>query len=193
MEVTAEAKQIMIQALGKMYSSRTQRGGLRLHRSLLLTLVMKSARDIYHFARLQNESKGQTDTSSVTESTSQTDEPMDTASSTVSEVPTQQCTMEIQPSEDKQTSELETQPDLHIPAEPTVDKENCNPSKLDRHSRKRRSRTATEPDFLPCKKAKLESGEVRGILQTSQNNSANCCRKLDSLSFVHVPRAIVSF
>lgn len=193
MEVTAEAKQIMIQALGKMYSSRTQRGGLRLHRSLLLTLVMKSARDIYHFARLQNESKGQTDTSSVTESTSQTDEPMDTASSTVSEVPTQQCTMEIQPSEDKQTSGLETQPDLNSPAEPTVDKENCNPSKLDRHSRKRRSRTATEPDFLPCKKAKLESGEVRGILQTSQNNSANCGRKLDSLSFVHVPRAIVSF
>lgn len=188
MDVTAEAKQIMIQALGKMYSSRTQRGGLRLHRSLLLTLVMKSARDIYHSARLQSETKGHCDKPSVTENTSQTEEPMDT-SSTVAEVPA----MEPQSTQDVQRSGHEHDPHLHSPAEPIVDKENCNPTRPDRHSRKRRSKTATEPDFLPCKKAKLNSGEVKGILKTSQNNSANCGRKLDSLSLVHMPRAIVTF
>lgn len=185
MDVTAEAKQIMIQALGKMYSSRTQRGGLRLHRSLLLTLVMKSARDIYHSARLQSENKGHCDKPGVTENTPQTEEPMDTTSSAVSEVPS----VATQSMEDVR----ERDPHLNSPAEPTADKENCNPSRPDRHSRKRRSKTATEPDFLPCKKAKLNSGEVRGILQTSQNNSANCGRKLDSLSLVHMPRAIVTF
>ncbi|KAA0705627.1 Immediate early response gene 2 protein [Triplophysa tibetana] len=184
MDVTAEAKQIMIQALGKMYSSRTQRGGLRLHRSLLLTLVMKSARDIYHSARLQSENKAQCDNPSVTDNTSQTEEPMDTSSkvSEVSSVETQ-CTDDVH------------EHDQHLlsPAETIVDKENCNPTRQDRHSRKRRSKTATEPDFLPCKKAKLNSGEVRGILQTSQNNPANCGRRLDSFSLVHMPRAIVSF
>lgn len=175
----------MIQALGKMYSLRTQRGGLRLHRSLLLTLVMKSARDIYHSARLQSENKGHCDSSSVTGNTSQTEEPMDTSSS-VSEVPA----METQSTQDAQRSGHEHDPHVHRPAEPTVDKENCNPNRPDRHSRKRRSKTATEPDFLPCKKAKLNSGEVKGILQ---NNSANCGIKLDSLSLVHMPRAIVTF
>uniref|UniRef100_A0A4W6EPV7 Immediate early response 2b n=1 Tax=Lates calcarifer TaxID=8187 RepID=A0A4W6EPV7_LATCA len=56
MEVSAEAKRIMVVALGKLYSSRSQRGGLRLHRSLLLTLVMKSARDMYHAAQATAES-----------------------------------------------------------------------------------------------------------------------------------------
>ncbi|XP_034045549.1 immediate early response gene 2 protein [Thalassophryne amazonica] len=58
MEVSAEAKRIMVLALGKLYSSRTQRGGVRLHRSLLLTVVMKSARDIYHAAQSQTSPRG---------------------------------------------------------------------------------------------------------------------------------------
>ncbi|XP_051987552.1 immediate early response gene 2 protein [Xyrauchen texanus] len=191
MDVTAEAKQIMIQALGKMYSSRTQRGGLRLHRSLLLTLVMKSARDIYHSARLASESKGQSDRTSVTENTSQSEEPMDTTISTVSEVPTPQSP--TQSTEDVHRSALEGDSHLHGPAGVTVDKENCSPTELERRSRKRRSKSATAPDFLPCKKAKLEFGEVRGILQTAQNNSTNCGRELDSLSLVHMSRTIVTF
>ncbi|XP_051995371.1 immediate early response gene 2 protein-like [Xyrauchen texanus] len=191
MDVTTEAKQIMIQALGKMYSSRTQRGGLRLHRSLLLTLVMKSARDIYHSSRLASESMRQSDITSVMENTSQTKEHMDTTFSAVSEVPTAQCA--TQPTEDGQRSGHEGDPHLLNPAGVTVDKENCSPTGLDRHSRKRRSKTATEPDFLPCKKAKLEYVELRVILQTSQNSSANCGRELDSLSLVPMPRTIVTF
>ncbi|XDV13021.1 hypothetical protein PO909_001534 [Leuciscus waleckii] len=120
MDVTTEAKQIMVHALSKIYSSRTQRGGLRLHRSLLLTLVMKSARDIYHSARLTSEKMGQSDTLSVTENTSQTEEPIDTTSSTTTPLRA----IATQSNEDEQ--------------------------------RKRRSKTATDPDFPPCKKAKLE-------------------------------------
>ncbi|XP_016343307.1 immediate early response gene 2 protein-like [Sinocyclocheilus anshuiensis] len=189
MGITAEAKQIMVQALSKMYSSRTQRGGLRLHRSLLLTLVMKSARDIYHSARLTSEEKGQSDTYGVTENTSQAEEPMDTTSSTTAPLRS----AATQATEDGQRSGLEGHSLLRDPARLTVDKENCNPTKLDRHSRKRRSKTATDPDFLPCKKAKLEFLEVRGILQATQNNSAICGRALDSLSLVPMPRTIVTF
>lgn len=48
----AEAKRIMALSISKLYSSRTQRGGLRLHRSLLLSVTMRAARDIYHAAVL---------------------------------------------------------------------------------------------------------------------------------------------
>uniref|UniRef100_A0A3B3YME1 Uncharacterized protein n=1 Tax=Poecilia mexicana TaxID=48701 RepID=A0A3B3YME1_9TELE len=51
MEVNIEARRILAVSISKLYASRTQRGGLRLHRSLLLSLVMKSARDIYHSSR----------------------------------------------------------------------------------------------------------------------------------------------
>ncbi|CAB1415809.1 unnamed protein product [Pleuronectes platessa] len=51
MEVNAEARRILAVSISKLYASRTQRGGLRLHRSLLLSLVMRSARDIYHSSR----------------------------------------------------------------------------------------------------------------------------------------------
>ncbi len=188
MDVTAEAKQIMVHALSKIYSSRTQRGGLSLHRSLLLTLVMKSARDIYHSARLTSEQNGQSDTHGVTESTAQAEEPMDTSSTTTALRST-----ETQATEDGQRSGVEGHSQIHDPAGLTVDKENCNPAGMDRHSRKRRSKTATDPDFLPCKKAKLEFVEVRVILQATQSNSANCGRALDSLSLVPMPRTIVSF
>lgn len=51
MEVNAEARRILAVSISKLYASRSQRGGLRLHRSLLLSMVMRSARDIYHSSR----------------------------------------------------------------------------------------------------------------------------------------------
>ncbi|KAK7930606.1 hypothetical protein WMY93_007001 [Mugilogobius chulae] len=48
MEMNVEARRILAVSISKLYASRSQRGGLRLHRSLLVSLVMKSARDIYH-------------------------------------------------------------------------------------------------------------------------------------------------
>ncbi|KAK5898771.1 hypothetical protein CesoFtcFv8_008317 [Champsocephalus esox] len=43
MEVNAEARRILAVSISKLYASRSQRGGLRLHRSLLLSLVMSPA------------------------------------------------------------------------------------------------------------------------------------------------------
>lgn len=153
MDVSAEAKRVMVQALSKMYSSRSQRGGLRLHRSLLLSLVLRSARDIYHAAQGSGDSQ---------ESPKAQEEAMDTSSP---EVPPDSTTHETQ---DPQLS---------------GDQENRDPARADRQSRKRRGKRATEPDFLPCKKAKLDSGEVLRVLQdaTLRNNAGSCARETDTL------------
>ncbi|KAI3359274.1 hypothetical protein L3Q82_002784 [Scortum barcoo] len=125
MEVSAEAKRIMVVALGKLYSSRTQRGGLRLHRSLLLTLVMKSARDMYHAAQ------------ATADSVAPACEPLTPAT----------------------TEPSGAHPEPQGPSSPAhtrtgaEDKENRSPAK---ETRKRRGKVAAEPDFLPCKKLKLE-------------------------------------
>ncbi|TRY66776.1 hypothetical protein DNTS_028808 [Danionella cerebrum] len=163
MDVTAEAKQILVQALGKMYSSRSQRGGLRLHRSLLLTLVMKSARDIYHSVRLAKEMEPQ----SSQQVNPTEEEAQDRSGLPLPEVSTEGGTRDCY---------------LLCPG-----KENIS---SDRVSRKRRSATTTHPDFLPCKKAKLEFTEVSRVLQRS---STNCGREMDSLCLVQVPRTMVSY
>ncbi|XP_017577462.1 immediate early response gene 2 protein [Pygocentrus nattereri] len=180
MDVSAEAKRIMVQALSKMYGSRSQRGGLRLHRSLLLTLVMKSARDIYHSARAASESQdSQEEKPAASDSPSDPprgeDESMDTSSPEVPEEP----------------------PKSASAAEPThaeEDQENRSPVRVDRHSRKRRGKTATEPDFLPCKRAKMDSGEVLRILQdaTLRSNSGQCARGTDTLPGAHMLRAVAT-
>ncbi|XP_023154971.1 immediate early response 2b [Amphiprion ocellaris] len=151
MEVNVEARRILAVSISKLYASRTQRGGLRLHRSLLLSLVMRSARDIYHSSRESEESTG---------AHSAPEEPMDTSSS---------------PGEQTRLSEAqhEPQPALNsaelAPEEPdnaddccdrdtTEDKENLSPVK---QSRKRRGKASAAPDFLPSKRARLEPGEER--------------------------------
>lgn len=55
MEVQKEAQRIMTLSVWKMYHSRVQRGGMRLHRSLQLSLVMRSAREVYLSARLEDD------------------------------------------------------------------------------------------------------------------------------------------
>lgn len=151
MEVSAEAKRIMVVALGKLYSSRTQRGGLRLHRSLLLTLVMKSARDIYHEAQVQTESvvnecqQPPPTQQSVTQGT--------TEASRVDLLGPALLTHEnplmlsVGDKEEEKQERAGAQ-----------NKENQCPNGSAQQSRKRRGREAAEPDFLPCKKAKLEQG-----------------------------------
>ncbi|KAJ0058283.1 hypothetical protein NL108_012744 [Boleophthalmus pectinirostris] len=143
MEVGAEAKRIMVVALGKLYSSRSQRGGLRLHRSLLLTLVMKSARDMYHAAAQEEEEysgvapscdPAQTDLTPDPNTTAQTVEPEHFASEEVSDAVTQPEPME-------QTQQTSQQTFTHGPTQ---------------HSRKRRGKISAVPDFLPLKKAKLD-------------------------------------
>uniref|UniRef100_A0A803TNG0 Immediate early response 2 n=1 Tax=Anolis carolinensis TaxID=28377 RepID=A0A803TNG0_ANOCA len=63
MEVQKEAQRIMTMSVWKMYHSRMQRGGLRLHRSLQLSLVMRSARDLYLSAKLEDDDEAMVNSS----------------------------------------------------------------------------------------------------------------------------------
>lgn len=47
MEQQAEAHRVMSLSLGKIYRSRVQRGGIKLHKNLLVSLVLRSARQVY--------------------------------------------------------------------------------------------------------------------------------------------------
>ncbi|KAJ3599449.1 hypothetical protein NHX12_033412 [Muraenolepis orangiensis] len=47
MEQQVEAHRVMSLSLGKIYGARVQRGGVRLHRNLLVSLVLRSARHVY--------------------------------------------------------------------------------------------------------------------------------------------------
>lgn len=147
MEVNIEARRILAVSISKLYASRTQRGGLRLHRSLLLSLVMKSARDIYHSSRESEAPSG---------GLSAPEEPMDTSSSPVLPEP------QPEPLSDRNSSETAPEEsdskvddyDFDIIEE----KENLSPA---RQSRKRRGKASAAPDFLPSKRARLEPGEER--------------------------------
>lgn len=153
MEVNAEARRILAVSISKLYASRTQRGGLRLHRSLLLSMVMRSARDIYHSSR---ESEGQSGAQPAAE------EPMDTSSNPGEQTglpepaqpEPQPALNSAQPAPEGSDSSEEEDSDSEI----TEDKENLSPT---RQSRKRRGKASAAPDFLPSKRARLEPGEER--------------------------------
>ncbi|XP_010785435.1 immediate early response gene 2 protein-like [Notothenia coriiceps] len=170
MEVNAEARRILAVSISKLYASRSQRGGLRLHRSLLLSLVMRSARDIYHSSReIEMPCAAQP-----------TPEPMETSSSSPAG---EQIVPESQP--ELQTSEESESGDEGCEeGDITEDKENMSPTK---QSRKRRGKAAAAPDFLPIKRARLEPGEER--------HAAPHCRGAESLSALslNLNRAIAAF
>lgn len=189
MDVNAEAKRIMTLSLGKLYSSRTQRGGLRLHRSLLLSLVMRTARDIYHTARLVSESEGQLAAVHSVPEQPATEEQMDTSSAQV-ETSTPQCAR-LAPLLDSRPSEVQSKPGDPSCArgkEDKEDKENHNPVSTDRHSRKRRGKAAAEPDFLPSKKARMETGGENQVIRGAglRNCNGSSCRVGDV--FTSAPR-----
>lgn len=151
LEVNIEARRILAVSISKLYASRTQRGGLRLHRSLLLSLVMKSARDIYHSSR---ESEAPSGAQSVPE------EPMDTSSSPELPEPQPESLSEINSSESVPEESDNKVEDYD--GETAEDKENMSPA---RQSRKRRGKASAAPDFLPNKRARLEPGEERYAAQ----------------------------
>uniref|UniRef100_A0A672F3U9 Immediate early response 2b n=2 Tax=Salarias fasciatus TaxID=181472 RepID=A0A672F3U9_SALFA len=144
MEVNVEARRILAVSISKLYASRIQRGGLRLHRSLLLSLVMRSARDIYHSSR---ESDAPSDAPPAPE------EPMDTNSGPGEQNRLPEPQPEPQPA-DAAPEELEDGCENDM----AEDKENLSPA---RQSRKRRGKASAAPDFLPSKRARLEPGEER--------------------------------
>lgn len=166
MEVSAEAKRIMVVALGKLYSSRTQRGGLRLHRSLLLTLVMKSARDIYHTASEQQHFPP--DTSPESPGGREEQHPL---------------------GEPRTSSREELSAS---PAETRIDDagDTLCPTSPQQPSRKRRGTAAAEPDFLPCKKAKLEQANLAQQLAVNLMDYVNCGELVAPPTPLHLQRAI---
>lgn len=200
MEVTAEAKRIMVVALGKLYSSRTERGGLRLHRSLLLTLVMKSARDMYHAAQATAECVAGGHEQQQQQQPQQQQQQQSTAERTAESSGAQmelQVTASLDPVKPRGSTREEAV------SSPAVDrrgdaenKENLCPTGPAQRSRKRRGKAATEPDFLPCKKAKLE--QAMCPQQLSAVNSVlldyvNCSSKLGAApSPIPVQRAIAA-
>ncbi|XP_031418214.1 immediate early response 2b [Clupea harengus] len=184
MNLNEEAKRIMALSIGKLYSSRTQRGGLRLHRSLLLSLVMRSARDIYHSVQFLNETEEQQHTVPCESQQSAIEEPMDTATDqTVPEVSISTET-DPMPNDEGDIKPLKAE-------DGEWDKENRDSSHCDRHSRKRRGKAAAEPEFLPSKKAKMDIEDDRrvGVLRSS---NGNCCRSVEILT-LSVPSAIEAF
>ncbi|XP_072298203.1 immediate early response gene 2 protein-like [Eucyclogobius newberryi] len=140
MEVGAEAKRIMVVALGKLYSSRSQRGGLRLHRSLLLTLVMKSARDMYHHAAAQDDAYYHSGVPDC-DNPAQTDPP---PASDDQHHPQQHLQHSAAPQTEAGPGDALTRPAPE------------NTLTYAQQSRKRRGKTSAVPDFLPLKKAKLD-------------------------------------
>lgn len=196
-DVSAEAKRILAMSISKLYASRTQRGGLRLHRSLLLSLVMRTTRDIYHSAYMLAcpESGAQ----------SATEEPMDTSpcSGAAATAVDQD---ELSPSQSALTSAAETAPETPQSAEPsqgeacdkemTEDKENVSPAAMSpaRHNRKRRGKASVAPDFLPSKRARLEPGEERHALALGEGAAGiGNCRAWESLTTISPNRIITAF
>uniref|UniRef100_A0A3B3RQ96 Immediate early response 2a n=1 Tax=Paramormyrops kingsleyae TaxID=1676925 RepID=A0A3B3RQ96_9TELE len=166
MDVSAEAKRIIALSLTKLYGLRSQRGGFGLQRSLLLSLVMKSARNIYHNSRviIESQESGPRCVEELTE------EPK-------AETPAAPCP----------PAEGEWKPRLSRCEKSKENKENQGPSRLDRQSRKRRSKTAGEPDFLPSKRARMETGE-EGKTVSFMSGGVNWCRA----GLTSVPLGIVT-
>ncbi|XP_047657147.1 immediate early response gene 2 protein [Tachysurus fulvidraco] len=246
MEVCAEAKRVMVQALSKIYSYRNQRGGIPLHRSLLLTLVMRSARDTYHSVRVQShgpDTTGQSDSSvhttgqsdssvhttgqsdssvhttgqsdssvhttgqsdSSVHTTGQSDSSVHTTGQSDSSVHTtgqsDSSVYHTQRQELMDTTEVSDPPltlqggERTLTQDNTVDKENCNSTRHHPQSRKRKGKSATEPDFLPYKKARLDTTGLRRVLHdsTTRSNTGNCARETGHMTDTHIPRTIVTF
>jgi hypothetical protein len=201
MDVSAEAKRIMAVSISKLYASRAQRGGMRLHRSLLLSVVMRSARDLYHSACLakEREELGTAHlvpvTPEVAMDTTASGEQVDVEVSQVEPEPESPLTPTIQEpmSSDSEATKGACKTRTFIGKETVEDKENRSPVSPDRHSRKRRGKASVAPDFLPSKRARLslELGEER-VLRTG---GRNCCRAGDVFTTLSLNsnRAIAAF
>ncbi|XP_026131212.1 immediate early response 2b [Carassius auratus] len=161
-----EAKRIMALSISKLYSLRTQRGGLRLHRSLLLSMTVRAARDIYHTAQLLRDAEEE------------------------QVVP---CAPEAAPEEPMEISK-DTPKEVAVKPKETLQEDKENRCASEQHSRKRRGKTALEADFLPLKKAKMETDEEKQHFQGEvlRTNNGNSCRQTETLTSFPSNRAVVA-
>ncbi|XP_044514726.1 immediate early response gene 2 protein [Gracilinanus agilis] len=155
MEAQKEAQRIMTMSVWKMYHSRMQRGGLRLHRSLQLSLVMRSARELYLSAKVETE---ETELSFAA-APQNLPQPM-----TVVEADSPQVTEEAipapEPMETQEARETEPAPACsHLPPVTSA----TLPQRSVKANRKRRSSTlgqGRDAGLVPSKKARLEEETV---------------------------------
>lgn len=185
MEVSAEARRILAVSISKLYASRSQRGGLRLHRGLLLSVVMRSARDIYHSSRECDELCGARPTSEELMETGCGPQEQPALPEPEPE-PQPEPQQEPQPagkSAEPRPEESDSEDDLSD-GETAEDKENIGPA---RRSRKRRGKAAAAPDFLPSKRARLEPGEERHAAAPPSSCRAAAAESLAALSLNRVP------
>ena len=178
MDVNTEAKRILAVSISKLYASRSQRGGLRLHRSLLLSLVMRSARDIYHSAYAQAAAEEAAAAMDAEKEIEKVSEPL------VNSPEPEKVELECREREEDKVVEEEDMEDVFESETDSEDKENMNPS---RHSRKRRGNTSAAPDFLPSKRARLEPGEERHAVLLGAVG-LGCCRVGESLTAFSINR-----
>lgn len=149
MEVLKEAQRIMTLSVWKMYHSRMQRGGLRLHRSLQLSLVMRSARELYLSAKVETHEQPE-----------------------VPSLPAGSPDPRLHPPREAQAAAEAASPDSEQPCFEPMDTQEApraketplccvpHPAKV---SRKRRSSSLSDggdAGLVPSKKARLEEEEV---------------------------------
>ncbi|XP_008853660.1 immediate early response gene 2 protein [Nannospalax galili] len=156
MEMQKEAQRIMTLSVWKMYHSRLQRGGLRLHRSLQLSLVMRSAREVYLSAKVE-------------------------AHESESSPPTRSLDPRLHPLREAEVAVGAAPPDGKLPPPEPMDTQEDAPRagetfarcdlRSSRVSRKRRSSSSLsdggDTGLAPSKKARLEEVESQASSQVS--------------------------
>uniref|UniRef100_H3B238 Immediate early response 2 n=1 Tax=Latimeria chalumnae TaxID=7897 RepID=H3B238_LATCH len=183
MEVKAEAQKIMTLAVMKLYNSRLQKGGMKLHRNLLLSLVMRNAKEMYLSAKLE---AGRAFPSEQEER--MVTEPDTPAMETIGSI-----------SEDNNNADTETQPtDCHNTEDPEVTKtvvtemetdcNSCDKPTGNRQSRKRSSpagKKGSEPESVPSKKARLEEEpqQEQGDQKNAYHHNVSSLVKVMEASF----------
>ncbi|XP_043835415.1 immediate early response gene 2 protein [Dromiciops gliroides] len=157
MEAQKEAQRIMTMSVWKMYHSRMQRGGLRLHRSLQLSLVMRSARELYLSAKVETDEADLPFPTAALAPAPNLPQPMAVAeveadSPQVSE----EAILAPEPMETQEARETEKAPACsHLPPVPYA----TLPQRPMKANRKRRSSSlgqGGETGLVPSKKARLE-------------------------------------
>lgn len=128
MDVSDEAKRIMASAVEKLKHSRSQRGGLRLHRTLLLTLAIRSARDLFVAAQTVMETQMMAEPSGATSA-------------------------HLRPLSSARGEEVQLSPRDTSCGGPN--RLNVCLSSSVEPFRNRRAKASPEPDFLPYKKSRL--------------------------------------
>ncbi|XP_068939069.1 immediate early response gene 2 protein [Petaurus breviceps papuanus] len=157
MEAQKEAQRIMTMSVWKMYHSRMQRGGLRLHRSLQLSLVMRSARELYLSAKVETDEAELPFPAAALAPAPNLPQPMTVAEAEVGSLQvSEEAIPAPEPMETQEARETEPAPACnHLPPMPyaTLSQRSMKPN------RKRRSSSlgqGGEAGLVPSKKARLE-------------------------------------